>query len=133
MRYEIILTNYLHLNISQSQIFHSEAALLTARRFLLKKTKSYDLVFFWSEWRESNSRPLEPHSSALPNWATPGYRKYNNTLCFIIQVFFLKKQNFINFSAAAIYLPRNIYISISLTRPAYCFRRGWQRRSTVPV
>lgn len=46
MRYEIILTNYLHLNISQSQIFHSEAALLTARRFLLKKTKSYDLVFF---------------------------------------------------------------------------------------
>ena len=96
MRYEIILTNYLHLNISQSQIFHSEAALLTARRFSLKKTKSYNLVF-WSEWRESNSRPLEPHSSALPNWATPGYREYNNTLCFIIQVFFLKKQNFINF------------------------------------
>ena len=27
----------------------------------------------WSEWRESNSRPLEPHSSALPNCATPGY------------------------------------------------------------
>ena len=27
---------------------------------------------FWSEWRESNSRPLEPHSSALPNCATPG-------------------------------------------------------------
>ena len=25
--------------------------------------KSLDL---WSEWRESNSRPLEPHSSALP-------------------------------------------------------------------
>ena len=28
---------------------------------------------FWSEWRESNSRPLEPHSSALPNCATPGH------------------------------------------------------------
>ena len=28
----------------------------------------------WSEWRESNSRPLEPHSSALPNCATPGHR-----------------------------------------------------------
>ena len=97
MRYEIILTNYLHLNISQSQIFHSEAALLTARRFLLKKTKSYDLVFFWSEWRESNSRPLEPHSSALPNWATPGYRKYNNTLCYIIQVFFFKKTKLYKF------------------------------------
>ena len=27
----------------------------------------------WSEWRESNSRPLEPHSSALPNCATPGH------------------------------------------------------------
>ena len=29
--------------------------------------------FVWSEWRESNSRPLEPHSSALPNCATPGH------------------------------------------------------------
>ena len=28
----------------------------------------------WSEWRESNSRPLEPHSSALPNCATPGHQ-----------------------------------------------------------
>ena len=24
------------------------------------------ISIFWSEWRESNSRPLEPHSSALP-------------------------------------------------------------------
>ena len=31
------------------------------RRFLLKSS-----VLFQSEWRESNSRPLEPHSSALP-------------------------------------------------------------------
>ena len=29
--------------------------------------------FFWSECRDSNSRPLEPHSSAIPNFATPGY------------------------------------------------------------
>ena len=28
---------------------------------------------FWSECRDSNSRPLEPHSSAIPNFATPGY------------------------------------------------------------
>ena len=28
---------------------------------------------YWSEWLESNQRPLEPHSSALPNCATPGY------------------------------------------------------------
>ena len=27
---------------------------------------------FWSECRDSNSRPLEPHSSAIPNFATPG-------------------------------------------------------------
>ena len=25
----------------------------------------------WSEWRDSNSRPLEPHSSTLPSCATP--------------------------------------------------------------
>ena len=28
---------------------------------------------FCSECRDSNSRPLEPHSSAIPNFATPGY------------------------------------------------------------
>ena len=34
----------------------------------------------WSEWQESNLRPLEPHSSALPICATPGntrpHRRY---------------------------------------------------------
>ena len=28
---------------------------------------------YWSECRDSNSRPLEPHSSAIPNFATPGF------------------------------------------------------------
>lgn len=28
----------------------------------------------WSECRDSNSGPLEPHSSAIPNFATPGCR-----------------------------------------------------------
>ena len=28
---------------------------------------------FWSEWEDLNFRPLEPHSSALPNCATPRY------------------------------------------------------------
>ena len=28
---------------------------------------------FWSEWLDSNQRPLEPHSSAIPNFATPGF------------------------------------------------------------
>ena len=27
----------------------------------------------WSELLDSNQRPLEPHSSAIPNFATPGY------------------------------------------------------------
>ena len=35
--------------------------------------KRHLTVYCWSEWRESNSRPLEPHSSALPNCATPGF------------------------------------------------------------
>ena len=32
--------------------------------------------FSWSECRDSNSRPLEPHSSAIPNFATPGYHQF---------------------------------------------------------
>ena len=31
------------------------------------------IIIIWSECRDSNSRPLEPHSSAIPNFATPGY------------------------------------------------------------
>ena len=37
-----------------------------------KKAIDLSINGFWSEWRESNSRPLEPHSSALPHCATPG-------------------------------------------------------------
>ena len=39
---------------------------------------------FWSEWRESNSRPLEPHSSALPNCATPGRTGLSQISLYII-------------------------------------------------
>ncbi len=35
----------------------------TSQTNLQKKVR---LGCVWSEWRESNSRPLEPHSSALP-------------------------------------------------------------------
>ena len=31
-----------------------------------KKKPDLSVWLLWSEWRESNSRPLEPHSSALP-------------------------------------------------------------------
>ena len=30
------------------------------------------LRFYWSELLDSNQRPLEPHSSAIPNFAKPG-------------------------------------------------------------
>ena len=37
------------------------------------KPKEHTLFrFSWSECRDSNSGPLEPHSSAIPNFATPG-------------------------------------------------------------
>ena len=36
-------------------------------------TETCKMRHFWSECRDSNSRPLEPHSSAIPNFATPGY------------------------------------------------------------
>ena len=43
---------------------------LTIRR---KKRQASEETCLWSECRDSNSRPLEPHSSAIPNFATPGY------------------------------------------------------------
>ena len=36
------------------------------------ETSMLTKIGFWSEWRDLNSRPLDPKSSALPNWATPG-------------------------------------------------------------
>ena len=36
--------------------------------FVLPARKSED---FWSEWRDSNPRPLGPEPSAIPNFATP--------------------------------------------------------------
>ena len=41
----------------------------------IKKRKPKEQILFrfsWSECRDSNSGPLEPHSSAIPNFATPG-------------------------------------------------------------
>ena len=59
----------------------------------------------WSEWRESNSRPLEPHSSALPNCATPGRTGLSRISLFIIadyrrnvNTFFEKNSKKVNFS-----------------------------------
>ena len=40
----------------------------TKQKSLILPVKSRTI---WSEWRDSNSRPLEPHSSTLPSCATP--------------------------------------------------------------
>ena len=65
------------------QAFHCQRLRAGAAAFEAVKSKKAPNPFgfdapadldshLWSEWRESNSRPLEPHSSALPNCATPG-------------------------------------------------------------
>ena len=54
-----------------------QAAVNRRNSFISKWVKKYRkpkpwFSVFWSECRDSNSRPLEPHSSAIPNFATPG-------------------------------------------------------------
>ena len=56
---------------------------------------------FWSECRDSNSGPLEPHSSAIPNFATPGNLKRTLKRSYILlqlpeksKCFFLFSENF---------------------------------------
>ena len=44
---------------------------LSASKAENKKRWKKSLPTFWSGWRDLNSRPLEPHSSTLPNCATP--------------------------------------------------------------
>ena len=57
------------------------------------------IFLVWSECRDSNSGPLEPHSSAIPNFATPGYFVlhsqvpiYHSTASDKMQALFLKNQ-----------------------------------------
>ena len=40
-------------------------------RKLVASDPLISLVYLWSGWRDSNSRPLAPHASALPGCATP--------------------------------------------------------------
>ena len=37
-------------------------------------------AFLWSEWEDSNFRPLGPEPSALPSWATPRFIRRYSTL-----------------------------------------------------
>ena len=52
---------------------------------------------FWSEWRDLNSRPLDPQSSALPTALHPDSREYNTINNVILQVFFKIFSVFFNF------------------------------------
>ena len=49
---------------------------LLQKRCIFEKQKSpknigFSRLFRWSEWRDSNPRPLGPEPSAIPNFATP--------------------------------------------------------------
>ena len=52
----------------------------------------------WSECRDSNSRPLEPHSSAIPNFATPGYSAALSGLAYTSIAFQKNQALFLLFS-----------------------------------
>ena len=61
---------------SRDQADVRRTSALNGSNLSAKKIKPKELMlfrFYWSECRDSNSRPLEPHSSAIPNFATPGY------------------------------------------------------------
>ena len=82
-------------------------------RQIREKTKQKTVLllqdgFRWSEWRDSNSRPLEPHSSTLPKLSytrmlscslTSAYLVYNTNPD-------LSRGNFKNF-AFSLYAPEN--------------------------
>ena len=64
----------------------------------------------WSEWRESNSRPLEPHSSALPNCATPGHCRRLSAANNIIT----REWGFVNnFFPFSLKLPKQVFLTCS--------------------
>ena len=48
-------------------------AFISAKKLEKCREIHTNFTAFWSECRDSNSRPLEPHSSAIPNFATPGF------------------------------------------------------------
>ena len=53
--------------IFAERIFYIEDTLLVPQgRITLKKEHRKSNALFWSEWRDLNSRPLDPQSSALP-------------------------------------------------------------------
>ena len=64
--------------IFAERIFYIEDTLLVPQgRITLKKEHRKSNALFWSEWRDLNSRPLDPQSSALPTAPHPVVPKLN--------------------------------------------------------
>ena len=62
--------------------FHQMTGWILEPSYLLSQTPMFQCLLLedgqepeWSEWRASNSRPLEPHISELPNRAIYGSDK----------------------------------------------------------
>ena len=75
----------------------------------------YTVSLIWSECRDSNSRPLEPHSSAIPNFATPGYS-------VVPQTAHLEYHSFRRFASPIL----NFF---QISSEAFC----WQRRRRMVI
>ena len=64
----------------------------TQIRYQKKKADAKSVHFlFWSEWRDSNPRPLGPEPSAIPNFATPRSDDYYSGMRMKSQVLFSEK------------------------------------------
>ena len=87
-------------------------------RFLSIQPKNRN---FWSECRDSNSRPLEPHSSAIPNFAPPGFL-IASLDCLNILAHLLEKCNH--------YFSFFYYFFAAASERPHC--AGFQRYSPVP-
>ena len=63
----------------------------TQIRYQKEKDVFWTSFSFWSEWRDSNPRPLGPEPSAIPNFATPRSDDYYSGMRMKSQVLFSEK------------------------------------------
>ena len=94
-----------------------------------RKTKSPETVtvsgLIWSEWRDLNSRPLDPQSSALPTALHPDTPTSLEVSLVIIARFFPKCKLF--FKKLEIFLTLKIQISVDKPSPS------WYHVKSVPT
>ena len=67
----------------------------------------YDSIKIWSEWQDLNLRPLDPQSSAIPSFATPGYLLIESLL--IIACWNEKIKSFFGFFDFSTGYPHSVY------------------------